>query len=185
MRTILFALALLVAGVAFAGEPSTIVLKTKVHGLPPNTRITLEMRAKYSLIDFSNVRAKGGAHSASPGELFVLASSDVFRWDVTTDARGTAPARVFRFRFNRELEEAPPELDAVLSFPTTYKVVCPPGLSSCTSREETLEYMTAFVEKTAQVHRCLEIYQGQGVGVGINKDCSGFQGKGYVRVPGR
>ena len=175
--------ALSIAAGLEADEPTVVAMRTKVHGLPANVRIIVEMRARYSVIDVARLAGrKAGNEPVAPDTLYAVLSSDLFRWDFTTDARGQAPPKEFRFHFPKRLRNPPEGLDGILGFQTKYRIVCPQGV--CRSRESSPEFMTDF-EATPVVQRCLELYFSEGVGIGVNEDCGGFSGKRYKRFPSR
>ena len=174
--------ALSIAAGLQAEEPTVVALRTKVHGLPANVRVIVEMRARYSVIDVSRLAGRKANEPFEPDTLSTVLSSDVFRWDCTTDARDAAPAKDFRFRFPERLRKPPEGLDGIIGFHTRYRIVCPEGL--CRSRESAPEFISDF-DDVPVIPRCLEIGFGNGVTIGINEDCGGFSGKQYRRFPSR
>jgi hypothetical protein len=162
---------LLVTVPAWAGQ-TTIALTTAVVDLPPGTHLSLRMTSRYALLDLSAARS-GSLSADSIPEAYRLPGAGLFEWEFTVPENGRVPAQRFLFMFDKRLLAAPKGMAAVLLFPTTYTVSCPPGDGTCQSRTRDVSFGVNLREDAPEtLGRCLQIRGGsRGVFVGMGGDC--------------
>src|SRR5436190_10866708 len=161
---IAFAVSALMAGRLLAATGSMVLLKTKVTDVPPKTRVIVEIRARYAVLEIP--RSKHPSENLQPTEQYDVASPDVFQWEFTADGRGAAPPKNFVFHFPVNFDPAPEGLVSVVSFPVRYRIVCPEG--ACRSRESAPVFPTVLKGDVPRVTtRCLELRGDYGVTIGI------------------
>lgn len=169
-----------------AGSPDMglLVLDTEVAGLPAGTKVEVELRAQYALVDFASARAGG---RSEPEHHFVMKAPEVFRWTFTADGSGSTARKVQTFQFSGKLKPPPgPGMMAVLQFPLRYKITCPPNASGCRSRERVTQFASQLRSESAtRVERCLAFHDsvGDGITVGIGRSCDSLSRQGLKKRP--
>jgi hypothetical protein len=163
------------------GQSTTILLNTLVADVPPGTRIMVEARAKYAIID-----PKGeGSKPNEPAEVFHLDSTTgVLKWEFTVGPSGTIDPAHAEFHFPKPLVSAPSGLLAVLEFPAKYSIVCPATGPGCVSRTREIAFGIPVRRDVSRTFTaCLQFRGGpHGIFVGIAPDCKDPRGLRSVKA---
>jgi hypothetical protein len=161
---------ILSAASALAAAPMKLHMDSIVAQVPPGTRIKIEMRAQYLVVDPHGEGAKAG----QPAEVFRIASTGALKWEFTVKADGTAKPATADFRFPKPLLKAPTGMTAILQFPTSYSIECPASAPNCGSRTREVAFgMPIRKDITATSSVCLQFRGGpNGVFIGIADDCA-------------
>jgi hypothetical protein len=162
-----------------AAEGTRIVVTTHAPKLPPGTRVFVEMKAEYSMVDLSRVSApKPGA---GPQKLEItddmiryrLASPQTFVWDFVVPADGKVPVENFTFTFPKLLPTAPNGMAAGITFPTHYRVVVP-GEKTPVVIDRHSEFGMSYDKAAAVITRCVRMGGSSAttIGMGVLADCT-------------
>jgi len=163
-----------------AGQTSTILLKTVVADVPPGTHITVEVHAKYAIVD---PRGEGSKPN-EPAEMFHLDGTGILKLDFTVGPSGAiAPAQA-EFRFAKPLVSAPKGLLAVIGFPTKYSIACPATAPGCGSRTRQVTFgIPIRADLSRTFTPCLQFRGGpHGIFAGIASDCADPRGLRSTRA---
>lgn len=166
-----------------AGGGSTVTLLTRVDSLPPGTRVEVEMRAQYAVL---NWQAGAGERRSGPVEEFILKSPTIFKWSFVADQNGTAPERKVAFQFERRLIPLPEKgMSASIQFPITFRIVCPAGAKNCNSRSRETQFgMQLRSEEKDDIVRCLSLRPtGSDIIIGVGRTCNLLTEPGLKVIP--
>lgn len=147
---------------AMAGEPSVIV-RPDFADLLPGTRYTIELRAKYAILEPQLIQGSSKSAAALEDAKLLIESPQVFKMNFVAGDPKTYPKNGIRFTFDEPLPPAPRGMTGGITYVLKMTIVPPPSAKMPTV---TRESRYGFDPPNGAITRCFRL-RGPGLTTGF------------------